>query len=518
MVMMAAALASLLAASASADTATTSTTPAEPPADAQMIAQDQQQEEQWQTYINSPQAASARAASQTAYANETGSQAQATDTQQFPGEVDPPAFHSLDVSSGGRLVQTLGTNAALVQSASGHTSVAASTLPLDGTTPSGASALLDLSLTDQNGSYTPESSLVPVTIPSASTGVVNFPNADFGVRFSTGAAVAGSTLGDSMFYPDVGGSASDTDADVRPLPVGADITFVLRSAASPETQTLTFSLPSAWKLASSSDQSGSVQVLDASGKPVATLLPPVATDAQGQIVPTSYQVEGTDQVQLTVAHQTGDYAYPILVDPTVIPISNSYTGSTLGTPDWEPINDAGYDELDNFAGYTGWKTQGYTQYQAGDVAAWKYVAPATDYVYKLSANGVYNTRWGAGGGNYYTAEEAGILNTSGGWENPGEYQLNGGAWQHTGSAEKANEGAVSGYDYNFCARYTATADCVYGAHSGIQTTSSAGNTAVIRLHQLLTGNTGASNGAGAGLTSATVYLSDNATPTVTVSG
>jgi RHS repeat-associated protein len=287
---------------------------------------------QYQAWLAAPAQVAARLTSLTAYANESGSQAAATDSGAFPNWIGQPGYSTSQAVGQAQLGKQFGSSTVQVTNGDGSHGVMVSSLPLDGTTPSGSSAPLNLNLSnDGAGGYWPDSSLVPVTLPMASTGQVFFPQDSLGLSFSSGAAVTGQQQGGTVFYPNVGSSGSDTDVVASADPHGAEITYVLRSAQSPQTQTITFSLPSGWSLAALPLDPNTIQVKDAAGTVQGTLLAPVATDAQGQPVAANYMIQNGNQVVLSVADQGGNYDFPIMVDPTFTITTSNPTGSSSST-------------------------------------------------------------------------------------------------------------------------------------------------------------------------------------------
>jgi hypothetical protein len=155
------------------------------------VAQAQAAFVQWQAWLSAPAQVAARQASQSSFDDQSGSQALSTDSTAFPGWIGQPGYTS-GPGAQDKVVGTPGKYSETVQNADGSHGVLVSSLPLDGTTPSGSSAPLDLTLSsDGAGSFEPRSSLVPVMLPSSSTGELSFPQAGFGVSFATGAAVVG---------------------------------------------------------------------------------------------------------------------------------------------------------------------------------------------------------------------------------------------------------------------------------------------------------------------------------------
>lgn len=60
---------------------------------------------------------------------------------------------------------------------------------------------------------------------------------------------------------------------------------------------------------------GSAVITGAAGELLVTTTSPWAVDAGGAPVPTRYEVDGNNLIQV-VDHGDGDYAYPIVADPT----------------------------------------------------------------------------------------------------------------------------------------------------------------------------------------------------------
>ena len=78
---------------------------------------------------------------------------------------------------GVKVLDQFGSNAAEVQGPNGQEGFAESMLPLDGQTPGGGSAPLDLGLKSQAGGFVPQSALTPVSIPGSSNGELAFSGA-----------------------------------------------------------------------------------------------------------------------------------------------------------------------------------------------------------------------------------------------------------------------------------------------------------------------------------------------------
>jgi tripartite motif-containing protein 71 len=121
-------------------------------------------------------------------------------------------------------------------------------------------------------------------------------------------------MGDkNLLFPEVE-AGKDVDLMISPVAGGVEIFDLLRSLDSPELLRFQIEVPAGSQLRPL--VGGGAEIVDAEGKP-STLIPaPWARDAQGTSVPVTTQVEGNELV-LGVEHREEDFAYPILVDPTI---------------------------------------------------------------------------------------------------------------------------------------------------------------------------------------------------------
>lgn len=72
-------------------------------------------------------------------------------------------------------------------------------------------------------------------------------------------------------------------------------------------------------------EDGTVLVIGGGGEVIAWVQAPWAIDANGGAVPTRFEVDGISMVQV-VDHRSGDYAYPIVADPSTAPNCVTFTG------------------------------------------------------------------------------------------------------------------------------------------------------------------------------------------------
>jgi RHS repeat-associated protein len=125
-----------------------------------------------------------------------------------------------------------------------------------------------------------------------------------------GRNVPGTPLANSAVF--FGGVAEDVDATVSPTDGGVEFFATLRSRLSPEELRYRFALPAGAVLRSGAN---GIDVLS-SGRVLAIIPQPTASDAQGQEVPVSTTTIG-DVLVLHVSHRAGSFAYPIMVDPEI---------------------------------------------------------------------------------------------------------------------------------------------------------------------------------------------------------
>jgi hypothetical protein len=356
-----------------------------------------------QAFRDSTQGQNERSASRQAYRDQSADEALATARRKFSEAVDAPALKLPALGSGEALDRYLGPKSAIVTGPGGHQAVLESSLPLKGQAPDGSTAPLDMSLLDQGDAFAPKSTLGAVRIPKQAGGEVRFPDQGFGIRLPSSGADA-KLSSDHAFFAN---AFHDGDVVVNATPLGAEISLVLRSPASPTSPALSFNLPSdaQLRLATPSDADqvpvGSAEVVRA-GRRVALIAPPAAFDAQGQPIGVSYQVDG-DRLVLVV-DDGGDVAWPVMVDPTTFVYDNNGQSAGAGTqgynwPGWINATSAGrltgcptttqaFKECMSNGILTVWA---FTQAQAGtapvyaawDYGAWRKLARSGTYIWRL---------------------------------------------------------------------------------------------------------------------------------------
>jgi YD repeat-containing protein len=217
----------------------------------------------------------------------------------------------------GRLVRYLDNHRALLRGPHGL-EVANSTVPLVVKGHDGVQRPVDLQLVRSAGGFAPVRPLAEVSIGLDSAGGAAFGG--LGLRVAPeGRSVTGFAVGgQDVFYGSVG---RDMDAVVAPTIHGAELFAVLRSRYSPEVLRYRVALPSGARLLQNADGAS----VKRGSETIAHIPNPTARDAQGTVVPVRMQIKG-DELVLRIAHHSQDLAYPLLVDPEVITITEKAEG------------------------------------------------------------------------------------------------------------------------------------------------------------------------------------------------
>jgi RHS repeat-associated protein len=224
--------------------------------------------------------------------------------------------------AGARIARYLSSNSAQLDLPGGKHVLAESLAPLARRTPSGRFAPVDLALRTSGPSFVASSPAVPVSISRelaggakvGSSGLSLTPLGALGARLSA----VGRLDGGAVVYPNTG---VDADTAVKPTSSGVESYATLRSVDSPQRLYYRLGVPAGASLRSSG--AGTIRVVK-KGRTLAIVPAATATDAVGTPVPTVTRLSGKT-LRVEVHHRSGDYRYPIVVDPTVIDTSLYYT-------------------------------------------------------------------------------------------------------------------------------------------------------------------------------------------------
>ncbi len=210
-----------------------------------------------------------------------------------------------------RIVGYASDSTAIVEGPSGR-SLLASLLPLRSPDGGPVKEPVSTDLERVAGGFEPANALSEVSIPAdVGDGVgldrVGITVTPVGVDGADGVRVAD----DKVFYAN---ARTDTDLMVAALPTGVETFAQIRSARSPNNQSLRFALPAGASLRSGAGGVGAEVVRG--GAVLARVSPAVAVDANGLNVPVSMGVSG-DTVDLRVDDSVAGVEYPIMLDPTI---------------------------------------------------------------------------------------------------------------------------------------------------------------------------------------------------------
>jgi RHS repeat-associated protein len=238
--------------------------------------------------------------------------------------VEQPSWTPPGAEDGGKVEGYVGEHGAVVAlpNSAQHV-VVSSTVPLRSNNGSGL-APVSFSLRESDGLYVPANPLVQVAIAAKASGGVSFASGVSVAPVSSGGGEAPIVVGDSVVFHE---TARDTDYLEEAIPSGAEVSWVLRSQESPESNALAFNLPAGAVLQASTALPGGAEVLE-EGKPVLVIPPAVAEDADGRAVATSYSIAGN--VLTTHVSLSGNVDFPVKVDP----IFTGYYGEANGANVW----------------------------------------------------------------------------------------------------------------------------------------------------------------------------------------
>jgi RHS repeat-associated protein len=277
---------------------------------------------------------------------------------------------SAGLEPGQRITRSLGENAASLDLGHGKHGVLESSVPISTRTSSGRAVPLDLRLHHASGGFEPSVSASRVLLHERADSGLTL--ADTGLSIApvvSGADPEGILDGGGVLYAN---TQTDADTLLKPVAQGVAVDGVLRSSDSPERLSFAVSGPGHVRLR----PLGGVVSVSLDGDAVATVLPPSAQDAAGARVPVTMSVSG-DRIVLNVPHRSGDFQYPIEVDPTVEDkhiVKSNWTSGTSNRNAFQ-IDESDFMSSDRSSG----------TYSIGQWGAWAY---ETQGVSKIELMGV----------------------------------------------------------------------------------------------------------------------------------
>ena len=322
-----------------------------------------------------PQAGLARTASADAFQNLVAASAERLAGESFPGLVDRRAGGPPQLPAGTSLTGYLTPYAAQIDvGGTGQRGVIESSVPMAIEGGHGL-APVDLGLREASGGYEGTEALVVARLPKhleegarlPGIGLSVTPVDDRGVPLdATGVIDAASDF--------AANSLTDSDTVLKLSTFGLSVDTVLRSADSPQQLSFRIGMPAGAHLVTSAEEPGAVRVVR-NGATIATMPAPSAADAAGAYVPVSVSVTG-DEVTLRVAHEIGQYLYPIDVDPEF----NTTTESKINSSTWQFQH---YGEASaHYPGEEMWMEL--DNGPRGDWASFVYATKGTSKLYEIS--------------------------------------------------------------------------------------------------------------------------------------
>jgi RHS repeat-associated protein len=322
---------------------------------------------------DSPEAVFARERSRTEFHGLDSTRAGQLAQEAFPSIIDQPAGGLPSLAAGQRIVNYPADNAVQVELPDGKHGVIVTDEPIATETSPGHRKPIDLRLTSSHAGFQPMNPAIGLRLPRYIESGVQLP--DTGVSLTAvnaqGAPLGGSegTIdGTSVLYAN---TLTDTDTVAKPTTFGFELDALLRSVDSPEQLYYRVEMPTGAVLAPSKEDLGAVDIIQG-GATIAVVLAPNAEDAAGTSVPVSMSFAG-DMLTLTIDHRTGQYQYPINVDPSVI-------DKTLAKGHWEYLSH-------NFTGSesSGSLIDSSTVAQSGLKGLWGYETLGESHIYALDA-------------------------------------------------------------------------------------------------------------------------------------
>jgi RHS repeat-associated protein len=319
---------------------------------------------------NSPTAVAVREASRTKFERLDDARARQEVGAAFPALIDQAAGGAPRLASGETIVGYPSDYAAQLDLPEGRRGVLESLAPIAIEISPGRRAPIDLGLHEVGTAFQPRTPDVGIRIPKRLGEGVSLR--DSGVSLTpvdaTGTVLGGSegVMGAaSVFFAN---TQTDADTVVKPTSAGFEVDSLLRSIESPGQVAFRVGLPEGARLA----QAGAaepVQVLD-EGAVIATVPAPRAWDAAGTAVPVSMHISSGNTLVLTIDRRSGQYQYPIAVDPTVVDKNLEALGSG-GNWAFATDNSTAFHEVDGAEEYKGVADKN-TKFERGQYAYLSY--------------------------------------------------------------------------------------------------------------------------------------------------
>lgn len=277
--------------------------------------------------LDSPEAQEARDESRDKYVDEEPSESRALMTKKFPDELlgaqeapsrqlEPEDYESFITPKVARVDPPGEEGSRILLSNS----------PLKDETEGGEVKPVDLDLRRDGHVYKAQNPLVDVSYPEKLSDPIRLGSSDVTVRLTGQEAQSSKaevTDEEQLFFHE---AAPDTDLVLTPTEMGAQLFAQIRSPLAPSALSFDVDVPPGAELRDLGKEGVEVVLKE---KRIALIGAPKALDAQGTEVETRLQLRDGG-FELIVEHQSADLAYPILVDPPMLPFEDwLYTNWTF---------------------------------------------------------------------------------------------------------------------------------------------------------------------------------------------
>ncbi len=435
-----------------------------------------------------------RLRSRTAHRGLTQREAADLVRQRFRDVAERPPFKSLNLRGGETVGDWLGHHAARIESDEGAALVE-SLLPLRVDSGEGP-RLVDLRLKRDGTRFSPINPHVAVRIGGEAPLRVELPDVGVVVEQVVPERTRPPEPLDMEHKVFWGNVDVDTDVIAAPLPAGVELLAQLRSIESPSIIRWRVGLPE--RATMRQEGAGGAISIERDGTTLARVQPARAWDADGEPVPTGFEVSG-NTIVAHVDHRDHDVHYPVLVDPAFVEDFRYWNSNpSLDFKFWRFSSVGPFNSL---AGnwYLGSGLYAYTRvaqnFTGNDYGNWEFFAPGTGQ----GEARIYRAEFG-----YVTHEPQNTCITER-FRRPSGYAPTGATWTQP-------DGAATGespWTYCGATHYNYKTHCVVAtcAPAGDAMRASFGTT-------MVSGTAGSRSNFTTYMGSAAVFIDDSTAPTI----
>lgn len=168
-----------------------------------------------------------------------------------------------------------------------------------------------VSVVPEDGHLVSEQNDVDVSLPATAAGSLALENENGHIEVSVPGVGPAKVVEDSVVYDN---ALPATDVVAQAVDGGARQVFILQDETAKPTVTFDIKSADAEKVTFTTNENGSLNVVNGAGVDVAGVNAPWAVDATGAALPTRFEVDGT---KVTQHIETEGAVFPVSADPTV---------------------------------------------------------------------------------------------------------------------------------------------------------------------------------------------------------